>query len=70
MLVGTDGRGVGIAAQKHTDNRASVVSGNTTSCGPLSVIAPEFMRFWDGETGSPIFAKRNIFAPSEFMYFL
>jgi hypothetical protein len=37
---------------------------------PFSVISPEFMRFWEGETGAPIFAKRNIFAPTEFMYFL
>ncbi len=36
----------------------------------FSVLRPEFAKFWDGETGSAIFGKRNIFAPSEFMFFL
>jgi hypothetical protein len=36
----------------------------------FSVVAPEFASFWVGEEGSNIFAKRNIFAPKEFMFFL
>ena len=37
---------------------------------PFSVISPEFTHFWEGEAGSAVFAKRNIFAPNEFMFFL
>lgn len=36
----------------------------------FSVLLPELSKFWEGESGSPIFAKRNIFAPSEFMFFV
>lgn len=36
----------------------------------FSVIKPEEQAFWEGELASPIFEKRNIFAPKEFMFFL
>lgn len=36
----------------------------------FSVIAPEFAHFWQGEACSPIFKKRNIIAPENFMFFL
>ncbi|MDL1969078.1 MAG: hypothetical protein LWW97_11220 [Deltaproteobacteria bacterium] len=37
---------------------------------PFSVISPENRSFWEDEKGNPIFAKRNIFAPEQFMFFL
>ncbi|HTF84064.1 MAG TPA: hypothetical protein VL987_05740 [Cellvibrio sp.] len=37
---------------------------------PFSVIKPEDQDFWAKEPGNSIFAKRNIFAPQEFMFFL
>lgn len=36
----------------------------------FSVIKPEEQSFWDNEPENEIFAKRNIFAPKEFMFFL
>lgn len=36
----------------------------------FSVIKPEEQSFWSGEPANEIFAKRNIFAPKEFMFFL
>ncbi|VUD62040.1 hypothetical protein TDB9533_02955 [Thalassocella blandensis] len=36
----------------------------------FSVIKPEDQSFWDNEPENKIFAKRNIFAPKEFMFFL
>ncbi|GLQ29615.1 hypothetical protein [Litoribrevibacter albus] len=36
----------------------------------FSVIKPEEQSLWEGESGNDIFRKRNIFAPSEFMFFL
>jgi len=36
----------------------------------FSVIEPENQSFWENEPPSPIFEKRNIFAPKEFMFFL
>lgn len=36
----------------------------------FSVISPENQGFWKGEEGSPIFGRRNIFAPRDFMFFL
>ncbi len=36
----------------------------------FSVIKPEEQSFWENELPSPIFEKRNIFAPKEFMFFL
>ena len=36
----------------------------------FSVIKPEKQTFWKNEPSSPIFEKRNIFAPKEFMFFL
>lgn len=36
----------------------------------FSVIKPEEQEFWKDELSSPVFAKRNIFAPKEFMFFL
>lgn len=37
---------------------------------PFSVISPEYRSFWEDEPGSPAFAKRNIFAPKAFMFFV
>ncbi len=37
---------------------------------PFSVISPKYRSFWEDEKGNQIFAKRNIFAPEQFMYFL
>lgn len=37
---------------------------------PFSVISPQNRYFWEDEKGNPIFAKRNIFAPEQFMFFL
>lgn len=36
----------------------------------FSVISPENQVFWESEEGSPIFQRRNIFAPRDFMFFL
>lgn len=36
----------------------------------FSVIRPENQDFWESEEGSPIFERRNIFAPRDFMFFL
>jgi hypothetical protein len=36
----------------------------------FSVISPEYRCFFEGELASPVFAKRNIFAPKEFMFFV
>ncbi|MBC6904195.1 hypothetical protein DWB84_01745 [Saccharophagus sp. K07] len=36
----------------------------------FSVISPESRVFWENEDGSPIFQRRNIFAPRDFMFFL
>ena len=36
----------------------------------FSVIKPEEQSFWEREPANEIFAKRNIFAPKEFMFFL
>jgi hypothetical protein len=36
----------------------------------FSVISPENQVFWENEEGSPIFQRRNIFAPRDFMFFL
>lgn len=36
----------------------------------FSVISPEYQHFWKDEIASPIFRKRNIFAPKEFMFFV
>lgn len=36
----------------------------------FSVIKPELERYWKGDLASPVFEKRNIFAPKEFMFFL
>lgn len=36
----------------------------------FSVIPEEYREFYDGDLVSPIFAKRNIFAPRDFMFFV
>lgn len=36
----------------------------------FTVVKPDQRSFWEGEPANEIFAKRNIFAPSEFMFFL
>lgn len=36
----------------------------------FSVISLENQVFWESEEGSPIFQRRNIFAPRDFMFFL
>ena len=36
----------------------------------FSVIKPDEQSFWEEEVENTIFAKRNIFAPKEFMFFL
>lgn len=36
----------------------------------FSVVSVEFRAMWDGDLESPIFSKRNVFAPKEFMFFL
>jgi len=36
----------------------------------FSVIKPEDQSFWENEPENKIFAKRNVFAPKEFMFFL
>ena len=36
----------------------------------FSVIKPAEQSFWEDEPSNPIFEKRNIFAPKEFMFFL
>jgi len=36
----------------------------------FSVIPPEYQKFFDGESASPIFSRRNIFAPRDFMFFV
>lgn len=36
----------------------------------FSVIKPEDQAFWENEPSSPVFERRNIFAPKEFMFFL
>ncbi len=36
----------------------------------FSVVSEEYRAMWDGDLESPIFSKRNIFAPKEFMFFL
>ncbi len=36
----------------------------------FSVIQPDEQPFWKDEPCNPIFEKRNIFAPKEFMFFL
>ncbi len=36
----------------------------------FSVINDDYRSMWDADLASPIFSKRNIFAPKEFMFFL
>lgn len=36
----------------------------------FSVINEDYRSMWDADLASPIFSKRNIFAPKEFMFFL
>jgi len=36
----------------------------------FSIIRPSEQEFWKDEPSSPIFERRNIFAPREFMFFL
>jgi len=36
----------------------------------FSVISEEYRDMWENDRESPVFAKRNIFAPKEFMFFL
>jgi hypothetical protein len=37
---------------------------------PFSVVSSEYEELWKGAESSPIFAKRNIFAPRQFMFFV
>lgn len=37
---------------------------------PFSIIKPEEQAFWQDEPSNPVFEKRNIYAPKEFMFFL
>jgi len=36
----------------------------------FSVISPEYQNFFDGGLTSPVFSRRNIFAPRDFMFFV
>ncbi len=36
----------------------------------FSVVSPDYEEVWREEEPSPIFAKRNIFAPRQFMFFV
>lgn len=36
----------------------------------FAVHSPEYASYWENETFSPVFMKRNIFAPREFMFFV
>ncbi|WP_288131594.1 hypothetical protein [Microbulbifer sp.] len=36
----------------------------------FSVIPDEYLEFYEGDLASPIFGKRNIFAPRDFMFFV
>jgi len=38
--------------------------------GEFSVIPDKYRKFFDGDLVSPIFNKRNIFAPRNFMFFV
>ncbi|WP_370979015.1 hypothetical protein [Agaribacterium sp. ZY112] len=59
------------APPRNTAETAPVWCSNVPALSdPFSVIKPEEQSFWEDEPSNPIFEKRNIFAPKEFMFFL
>lgn len=59
------------APPKNSDEHAPEWCSNVPAVDQrFSVIKSEQQAFWEGELANPIFEKRNIFAPKEFMFFL
>lgn len=59
------------APPKNTPETAPVWCSNVPAPKDhFSIIKPEEQSFWQNEPSNPIFEKRNIFAPKEFMFFL